>query len=125
MEIGSKTMRPWWIDSVQTMDEENNLFNNVSIDYQESIFCDKTIHYEKYQSDYDSQKLCRIVDAMNNKAIIDRNVLCPWGCFTSFRERGSVPFDIMIQKILPKIIINTYTDKSKHRFIQSSWNQYF
>ena len=119
------TMRPWWIDSVQTIDEETNSFSNVTIDYPESIFCDKTIQYEKYQSDYDSQKLCRIIDAMNNNDIIDRNILCPWGCSTSFRERGSVPFDIMIQKILPRIIVLTYTDKSKHRFIQSSWNQYF
>ena len=118
-------MRPWWIESVKTIDEVNNSFNNISIEYPESIFCDKTIHYENFQSDYDSQKLCRIVDAMNNRHIIDRNILCPWGCSTSFHERGSVPFDIMIQKILPKIILITYTDKAKHRFVQSSWNQYF
>ena len=62
---------------------------------------------------------------MNNEDIINLNVLCPWSCSTSCKEAGKIPLDIMIQKILPKVLLPLYTDPSQYRLVHFSWNQYY
>ena len=61
---------------------------------------------------------------MENDDVINLNVLCPWSCSTSCRDAGTIPLDLMFQKILPKIQILLFTDKEKYRQVQFSWNQY-
>ena len=36
-----------------------------------------------------------------------------------------MPIDLIIQRMLPKIIVPCFSDAKKHKFIQSSWNNYF
>ena len=59
---------------------------------------------------------------MNNTAVMNADILCPWSCSTSFHESGKVPLDLMFQKMLPKVIIPLYSDKNKYQHISSSWN---
>lgn len=50
---------------------------------------------------------------MNNENVMNKNILCPWGCSTSVIQSGKVPLDLMFQKMLPKVLINIYSDKEK------------
>ena len=99
-------------------------YSNVTLNKPLAIFEDKSIEYERFNKDIKSDKLCNVVRAMNNRHIVDANVLCPWSCSTSCREAGRLPLDILIQRMLPKIIVSLYSDSSKYRRVQSSWNQY-
>ena len=119
------TMRPWWIDSVKVLGGPDRPFSEVTLQSPPSIFEDKTIAIKKFDDDFDSQKLSRIVNAMKNEDVVNLNVLCPWNCATCCREAGSVPLDLMFQKMLPKVLIKLYSKHQKYRFVQSSWNQYF
>ena len=62
---------------------------------------------------------------MNNEEIINTNILCPWSCCTSYLECGKIPLDIMIQRMLPKVLLSTYTNKNQHRYLRSTWNGYY
>ena len=73
------------------------------------IFDNKTTSYCKFIEDYDSGEISKVVDAMNNIDIISNNILCPWSCSTNFQESGSLALDLMVQKMLPKIILPLYS----------------
>lgn len=100
-------------------------YEHISIDTPISIFIDKTIDAEKFHDDFNSQKLSRVVEAMNNENVMNMDILCPWCCSTSLLQSGKVPLDLMFQKILPKVVIDVYSDKSKFKNVSSSWNGYF
>ena len=95
-------MRLWWIDAVKNISFQNHVpYEHISIDTPLSIFIDKTIDAEKFHDDFNSQKLSRVVEAMNNENVMNMDILCPWCCSTSLLQSGKVPLDLMFQKILP------------------------
>ena len=62
---------------------------------------------------------------MNNEKVMNMNILCPWSCSTSLLQSGKVPLDLIVQKILPKVVIKVYSDKKDYNKVSSSWNGYF
>ena len=121
-----QSMRLWWIDAVKNINYQNNVpYDHITIDTPPSIFIDKTIDAEIFHDDFNSQQLSRVVKAMNNENVMNMNILCPWSCSTSLHQSGKVPLDLMFQKILPKVVINVYSDKDKFKNVSSSWNGYF
>ena len=110
------TMRYWWIDAVKRIVFEGEYpYENVAIHYPVSIFIDKTMDKDQFQEDFDSQQLCRVVKSMDNQNVMNMNVLCPWGCSSSVIQSGKLPLDLMLQKILPKVLLKTYSDKKNLR----------
>ena len=61
---------------------------------------------------------------MNIRHIVDEKFLYPWSCSASYIESGRLPLDILIKRILSKILLPLYSDPSKSRRVQSSLNQY-
>ena len=120
-----KTMRMWWIDAIKTLkDRSGSIFpyEHCTIDLPPPIFEDKTIHLAKFNEDFNSEKLSRVVDAMNNKDVINKNVLCPWSCTTSCRDCGKINLDTMIQRML--LNINLPLFHQKYNKVHHSWDMY-
>ena len=61
---------------------------------------------------------------MENQDIINRNVLCPWNCSTSCHEAGQIPLDLIIQRMLPRVILPLYSGSKKYRLVHWTSNQY-
>ena len=110
-----------WVDEIKLFTE----YRGCSIFQPPSIFEDKTLDLKQFNEDGDSELLARVVKAMNNKSVIMNNVLCPWTCSASCRDAGRLAFDIMIQRMLPKVILILYSNANQYRFVQSSSNRYF
>ena len=64
-------------DSVRNIGGRNLIYWNISLDFPEAIFIDKTIEIQQFNDDFGSGQLCRIVNAMKNDDVINLNVLCP------------------------------------------------
>ena len=118
-------MRYWWIDEILALADDNNSFEYVTISHPPSIFEDKTIALSKFNEDFATGQLSNIVNAMNNKDIINANTLCPWSCSTNYQDSGKIPLDLIIQRMLTKINLKLYTDSSKYIQVHSCWDQYF
>lgn len=122
------SMRSWWIHSVkylEVLSEVPHPYLECTVDYPLSLFDDKTIDLLEYNYDYNSGQLARVVKAMSNENVINRNVLCPWNCSVSCRDAGRVPLDLMIQRMLPKVILPLYSGSNKYRLVHWSCSQYF
>ena len=76
-------MRPWWIDKIKSFSSKDGPYSIVLIHKPSPIFEDKTIDYNKFLCDCQSDRICDLVNAMNNENIINANVLCPWSCSAS------------------------------------------
>ena len=107
------------------MRNTNIPYSRCTIDHPNPIFHDKTIDIIRYHDDYNSDKLSRIVAAMNNQNVVNMNILCPWNCLCSCLNAGYISLDIMIQRMLPKIIIPLYSSKQKYKLVHWSCNQYY
>ena len=57
-------MRPWWLDSVKNTGGRNHIYLNVSLDFPETIFIDKTIEIQQFNYDFGSGQLCRILNTV-------------------------------------------------------------
>ena len=120
-----QTMRPWWIESLKNFGAPQYPYRDITLEFPTPIFVDKTIDVKKYNNDFDSGNLKQVINAMNNIQIINRNILCPWSCSCSYTQSGRFPFDLILVRCFPKIMLDCYSDKKKYRFIQSSWSGYF
>ena len=112
-----KTMRMWWIDAIKTLKDTSGVifpYEHCTIDSPAPIFEDKTLDLAKFNDDFNSEQLCRIVDAMNNENVINKNVLCPWGCTTSCRGCGKIH---LIQQMLLHINLLVYFIKIITKYI--------
>ena len=121
-------MRIWWIESIQELDNTNegqNQYSRCTINHPNPIFHDKTTDITHFYDDYNSGKLARIVSAMNNQNVINMNILCPWNCSCNCINSGRIAFDVMIQRMLPKIIIPLYSSAQKYKQVHWSCNQYY
>lgn len=128
----SHTMRPWWIDEIKAIrgrdgsntESEYHPFGECTLNNPPPIFQDKTKALMRFNNDYNSGDLARVVDAMNNQEVMNLNVLCPWNCSASCQDAGEVPLDVMIQRMLPKIVLPLWNSSLYNR-VQYSCNQYF
>ena len=98
------------------------LYNCCTINDPPSVFEDKTMDLCCFHEDYNSEKLARIANAINNKNVIHLNVLYPWMCSASCSDSGRIPLDLRIQLMLPKVTLRVFTQASKYRFVHYSWN---
>ena len=85
-----------------------------TVEYPLSIFDDKTVELLKFHEDYNSGQLARVVKAISNESVINKNMLCPWNYCVSCREAGRVPLDLIIQIIIPKVILSLYSGSNKY-----------
>ncbi len=76
------TMRPWWLDSVRSINHFGEYpFQNCNISTPDSIlFVDRTVSLAEFEDDLESRKQARLERALNNEDINLPNVLCPFGC---------------------------------------------
>ena len=118
-------MRPWWIESLRNFGAPNFPYSNITIELPAPVFIDKTIDVEIYDDDFNSGTFSRVINAMNNVEVMNKNILCPWSCSYIYTQSGRFPLDLMLMKIFPKMLIDGYSDKKQFRLIQSSWTQYF
>jgi predicted GIY-YIG superfamily endonuclease len=117
-------MRHWWIEAVKLLGS-GLPYSECTLNEPPPIFEDKTKSLAKFDKDYNSGRLAMVVDAMNNQDIINRNILCPFGCSTNCREAGEIPLDLMIQRLLLKVNLPLFSDPSKYRLVQHTWSKYF
>ena len=120
-----KTMRMWWIDAIKTLKDASGLnfpYEHCTIDSPKPIFEDKTLDLAKFNDDFNSEQLSRVVDAMSNKNVINKNVLCPWSYTTSCRDCGKIHLDITIQRMLLHINIPLFHEK--YNKVHHSWDMY-
>ena len=71
--------RYWWIDNAIAC-----FYDRISLDIPESLFIDKTLQMEEWDSDIDSMSLSRLRDTSNKHLM--PCVLCPWGCTEFYHE---------------------------------------
>lgn len=119
-----QTMRPWWLEEVRLIGGMANPFGECTESYPPSIFEDRTTDLNRFNEDYTSGKLARVVEAMNNETVVNSNVLCPWLCSTSCLEAGKLPLDLMVQRMLPKIILPLFSSHDKYRNVHWCSNRY-
>ena len=74
-----QTWRYWWINSVQIC-----FSTDISIQMPQSIFVDKTVEMNEWDSDIESMKLSRLRDTSNKHLM--PCVLCPWGCSEFYHQ---------------------------------------
>ena len=116
-----RKMRPWWTRELGT----RAAYRSCTIQDPEPVFEDKTLDLQQFNRDYDSEQLCRLTRAMENYSVIMNNVMCPWKCSTSCHESGRIAFDIMIQRMLPKVVLKLYSSTTHCRKVHFSSNCYF
>ena len=117
------TMRGWWYEDISC----NHYYQNCTLDFPPSIFEDKTLAYNQFNSDYNGGNIARVVCAMSNERVIYLNVLCPWTCSTSCRASGRISLDIIIQRMLPETKLLLYSSESekRYRFVHFCSDRYY
>ena len=68
-----QTWRYWWIDSARIC-----FTADISLHMPQSIFVDKTVEINEWDSDIESMELSRLRNTSNKHLM--PCVLCPWGC---------------------------------------------
>jgi len=118
-------MRKWWIDSISRVG--NNEYEGCRVD-DPCIFDDPTIEYEEFLAKLSGSNvnMATLRDALDTPSMMNRHVLCPWGCSSNVRTSGRVGFDVILQRIFQSIIIKpTSPNKGKYETqVQTSWEQY-
>ena len=100
-----KKWRHWWITSFT-----EQVDNSVSIDNPKPFFIDRTDDVSQWNTKILSYNLGELRDICNQ--LLFPNVLCPYGCSCFIHRSGSVSFDLIIQRYLPKCIIRKiYSNK--------------
>ena len=74
-----QTWRYWWITSAADL-----FTDEVSLHHPQSVFVDKTMEINEWDTDIESMNLSRLRDT-TNKHLMPR-VLCPWGCSEHYHK---------------------------------------
>ena len=114
------TMRRWWIDEIATVAE----YSGCTLDSPPSVFEDKTLSLGEFNRCFTSEKLANVTRAMDNCSVLMNNVMCPWKCSSNCLDAGRLPYDIMVQRMLPTINLILYSEKDQYRKVQFSSNSY-
>ena len=61
---------------------------------------------------------------MKNHEVIDQRILCPFSCSTNCLDAGNLPYDIMVQRILTKVVL-PLVHPEKMRLVLNSWVRYY
>ena len=104
------TMRRWWIDEIATVAE----YSGCTLDSPPSVFEDKTLSLGEFNRCFTSEKLANVTRAMDNYSVLMNNVMCPWKCLSSCLDAGRLPYDIMVQRMLPTINLILYSEKDQY-----------
>ncbi len=91
--------RYWWIEAVHQCD----IFEDVTIDSPSAIFSDITNNICDMKRGLHNNTLSELIRVCNHHLI--PSVLCPWGETEYIHQCGTVPYDILIQRYLPKCYI--------------------
>ena len=68
-----QTWRYWWYSSAS-----GRFRDNITLHNPQSLFVDKTVEMNEWDSDIESMSLARLRDTSNKHLM--PCVLCPWGC---------------------------------------------
>ena len=114
-----KLWRYWWVDNLTLFE---CAYNDITIDYPESIIVDRSLENMEWLADIGSQKLPHISSACNKYMM--PCVLCPWGCSEFNFSCGHIPLDIMFQRFLPKTNITLIENIDHMKFVNYCRDDY-
>ena len=98
--------RYWWMNSLH----ESDVLHDVTIEYPTAMFKDISNEVRDMKSGLSSNTLSEIIRVCNKHLI--PSVLCPWGESEYIHKCGNIPYDIMVQRYLPKCYIRKiHSDK--------------
>lgn len=120
------TMRRWWIDAIKEINVDGVFhYSSCTLEYPPCVFEDKTVDFVQFELDV-ARSLPSMADALNRTGITNQNVLCPFGCSESCRNCHPIRWDLMIQFILKKVILNLPSEvMKKYRYYMASSENYY
>ena len=95
---------------------------DVTWDQPPSIFRDITTDIKDMRSSLDKNSLSDIMTCCNKHLL--PLVLCPWGESDFIHKCGHVPYDMIVQRYLHKVFINTLTPRQACQNLYSSREDY-
>jgi hypothetical protein len=94
-------MRPWWYESVRSINRHGDfIFGSVTINDPPSYFTDRTVELSDYNDKMASDKFGGFVKALRNQKINLPNVYCPFQCTEYCDKCGEAHWDVIIQHAL-------------------------
>ena len=100
--------RHWWIPALTEIARYKHIYENISVDAPRPIIRDRTDEIKEWNNCMERHNLPE-VSRVCNKLLLP-TVLCPWGCSEYIHKVGKIPFNIIIQKCLPKVQLPLTTD---------------
>ena len=120
------TMCPWWIHSLTETDQDWCQFYRghiLSLALPRPLFDDRTLGMTNFLMDVGSGHLGSLVKAWKNDKEFLPTVMCPFGCSEYCFKGNHVPWDLVIQHLLLKVLL-PLIQKSSYLHVQHMWDQY-
>ena len=109
--------RHWWLESVCYF------FDNITIEEPFSYFVDRSPEIDRWNQLINSHTLPNLRDACNE--LLVPKILCPFGCSEMNFRCGTVSFDIVLQRYMPKCLLKKWlTNKAGFKFIEYARDDY-
>jgi hypothetical protein len=119
------TMRPWWIHSLTETDQDWCQFYRghiISLALPRPLFDDRTLGMTNFLMDVGSGHPGSLVKGWKNDKEFLPPVMSPFGCSEYCFKGNHVPWDLVIQHLLLKVLPLIHTSSYLH--VQHMWDQY-
>ena len=116
-----KLWRHWWIKSSDFI--SLSAYENVSIDYPEPFFVDRTRNLDIMRNLLGENTLGSLMEACSEKYLLP-NVLCPWGCSEYIHCCGRLPFDLVLQRFFQKESLGIVTSEKDMKLVEHCRDDY-
>ena len=111
-----KQWRYWWLESL--MEYENETYGDIQMNHPKPSIIDISFERKDWKKLIQSYELPKLAEACNK--YLRPTVLCPFGCSEFIHKGGTVSMDLIFQRYLHYVVIETYSNRVGFDYVKNA-----